>query len=185
MELLEAIKGRRSIRKYDADRNVPGEVLDALLDAARWAPSWANVQPVRFIIVRDAGRRKALASCLSAGNPATKAVETAPITVVFAAALGKSGCYKGKPCDDKAWHLFDAGLAMQNFCLAAHAFGLGAVICGNMDYRKIAGQLGVPDGFQVVAMTPLGYPAQEAKAPPRREIADLKSDEIWSPRLEK
>ncbi|MHC4661068.1 MAG: nitroreductase family protein [Planctomycetota bacterium] len=184
MDVFEAIKNRRSIRKYDPERPVSGETLDAVLDAARWAPSWANTQCVRYIVVRGEEKKKELAAKLSEKNPAAKAIMSAPVTVVLVAALESSGYYKGKATDDKAWHMFDAGLAAQNFCLAAHAMGLGTVISGAMDYRAIEKILGVPEGFQVVAMTPLGYPAKDSSAPPRKELDRLKSDEAWGAQLE-
>jgi nitroreductase len=184
MELFEAVLGRRSIRKYDSERPVADEVVDRLIDMARWAPSWANTQCVRYIIVRDAERRAKLAETLSPKNPSAKAFSAAPVVVAFVAALEKSGYYKGKASDDKAWHLFDAGLAVQNFCLAAHAMGLGTVICGAMDYHAAGSLLETPPGYQVVAMTPLGYPAKEPSAPPRREVSGLRCNETWNARLE-
>ncbi|TET38041.1 MAG: nitroreductase [Planctomycetota bacterium] len=184
MELFEAVKGRRSIRKYDPERPVPDEIIDRLVDMARWAPSWANTQCVRYIIVRDPERREKLAGTLSPKNPSTKAFSAAPVVIAFVAALEKSGYYKGKASDDKAWHLFDTGLAVQNFCLAAHALGLGTVICGAMDYHAAEDLLGTPPGYQVVAMTPLGYPAKEARGPARREVSGLRCNETWSALME-
>jgi len=184
MELFEAIRNRRSIRKYHSDKPVSDEMIDELIDVARWAPSWANTQCVRYLVVRDPDRRNKLAETLSPKNPAAKAFRAAPVVVAFVSALERSGYYKGKASDDKAWHLFDTGLAVQNFCLAAHAMGLATVICGAMDYHAAEKLLGVPSSHQVIAMIPLGYAAKEASAPARKDLSGLKCSETWNSRLE-
>ncbi len=176
MDLDGAISGRRSRRKYSS-APVTREEIAALADAARMAPSWANTQCVRLVVVRKPETRKALAGTLSEKNPARQAMEQAPVAVAFVARLGTAGCKAGKPVDDKDWYMFDTGLAVQNFCLKAHAMGLGTVIVGYFDYRKAGGILGVPDGFEVVALTPVGRPEGEASAPPRLAPEELIHEE--------
>ena len=172
MEISEVIKGRRSVRKYAAQPLEDG-VVEELLDAARWAPSWANLQCTRFIVVRDQRTKERLVEAMSPRNPARNAVAGAPVVVVFVGKIDASGHKDGRPVDDKAWYMFDVGLAMQNFCLAAHATGLGTVIVGSFDYGKADEIVNVPEGYQVVAFTPLGYPEGESKAPPRKEISEV------------
>ena len=172
MELHKAIYDRRSVRKFK-DEPIDEALVEKLVDAARWAPSWANTQCVRYVVVRNPATKAKLADILSPNNPARAAVTQAPVVVVFVAKLGVSGCKKGQPVDDKAWHMFDTGMAMQNFCLAAHAEGLGTVVCGFFDYKAAGETLGVSADYQVVAFTPLGRPDGEANAPPREEIDDL------------
>ncbi|MBA7558982.1 NADPH-flavin oxidoreductase [subsurface metagenome] len=173
MEVMEAIKTRRSIRKYKAtpvdDKNV-----ELVLEAARWAPSWANTQCWRFIVVRDSSIKSELADTLTSRNPSTEAVRHAPVVIVACAELGKSGYYKGGPATDKGdWFMFDVALAMQNLALAAHSLGLGTVHVGLFDAKRAAAILGVPQNFNVVEMTPLGYPDQEPTAPPRKELSEI------------
>ena len=174
MDVLETIKTRRSIRKYKATP-VDDKTLEQVLEAARWAPSWANTQSWRFVIVKDEKIRAQLTDVLSANNPATEAVKNAPVVIVACAQVGRAGCYRGEPSTEKGvyWYMFDAGLAMQNLVLAAHALGLGTVHIGAFDAKKAADILGVPEGFCVVEMTPLGYPDQEAKVPPRKELSEI------------
>jgi nitroreductase len=183
MEVFEAIKTRRSIRHYKPDP-VADEALRKVLEAAQWAPSWANVQCWRFIVVRDNSITVELANSLvqtvksSDGtiyNPASKAITQAPVVIVACAELGKSGIRPdGTPDTDKGdWFMFDVALAMENLALAAHALGLGTVITGALDAKKAAKILGVPAGYCVVAMTPLGFPAREGKAPPRKELSEI------------
>ncbi len=178
MDLFEAITRRRSFRKY-TDEPVKDEELERCLDAARWAPSWANTQCTRFVVVKDKDTRAKIAGLLSEKNPARHAVEDAPLVVVFAARLGESGFIKGERTDDKEWYMFDAGLSMQNFCLAAHALGLGTVIVGLMDYKGIENLLGLDENFQVVALTPLGRPDGGDRPPARKEIPELRHDGSW------
>lgn len=69
--------------------------------------------------------------------------------------------------------MFDIGLAVENLCLTAHSLGLGTVIIGLFDAKKVEGLLGVPENISVVAMTPLGYPEQQVSAPKRKELTDF------------
>ncbi|MFC1928091.1 nitroreductase family protein [Chloroflexota bacterium] len=178
MEVLEAIKSRRSIRRYKATP-VDDKTLELVLEAARWAPSWANTQCWRFIVVRDASIKDKLADTLRSARPdgknaATEAVRNAPVVIVACAELKKSGYYHGEPTTDKGdWYMFDVALAMQNLALAAHSLDLGMVQVGLFDAKKVASILEVPEGFCVVSMTPLGYPDQEPGTVPRKELSEI------------
>jgi nitroreductase len=173
METLEAIKTRRSIRKYTTTP-VPDEILTQILEAARWAPSWANTQCWRFIVVRNDETKQQLAAALSNNNPSTNAIKTAPIVIAVCIELKKSGYYKGEATTIKGdFGMFDAGLAMENLALAARALGLGTVHVANFDVKKIEAILGVPEGFTIVEITPLGYPDGESRTPPRKELAEI------------
>ena len=178
MEVLEAIRTRRSIRQQKTDP-IDDETLQKILEAARWAPSWANTQCWRFIVVRDSSIKDKLANTLRSRrtggkNAAAEAVRNAPVVIVACAELEKSGFYQGEPSTEKGdWYMFDVALAMQNLVLAAHALGLGTVIVGAFSAKKAASILGVPEGFCVVAMTPLGFPAQEGRAPLRKERSEI------------
>ncbi|HEY49832.1 MAG TPA: nitroreductase [Dehalococcoidia bacterium] len=173
MELMQAIKERRSVRKYKPDP-VSDEKIDAVLEAARWAPSWANTQCWRFIVVRDPELKERLAGTLKPeSNRAIAAIKQAPVTIVACAQLAKAGYYKGEQGTDKGdWFMFDVALAMQNLTLAAHAIGLGTVHVGFFDARAVAELLDVPEGVAVVEMTPLGYPDEKPSPPNRRELAE-------------
>ena len=172
MEVMEAIKTRRSVRKYKPTP-VDDRTVETVLEAARWAPSWKNTQCWRFIVVRDSGIKAELADTLIA-NPTTEAIIEAPAVIVACAELGKSGLKGGAYITDKGdWYMFDVALAMQNLTLAAHSLGLGTVHVGQFDARKAAEILGVPEGVCVVEMTPLGYPDQEAEVTTRKELAEI------------
>jgi len=173
MELFQAIRDRRSIRKYKTTP-VSEEQLNTILEAARWAPSWANTQCWSFVVVRDNETKERLGDTLSSANPATAAIKSAPIVIVACAQLGRSGYYKGAPVTDKGdWFMFDVALAMQNLTLAAHGLGLGTVHVGLFDAAKVAQILAVPEGIAVVEMTPLGYPEDQPAAPRRKELSEF------------
>ena len=182
MDIDQAIRGRRSVRRYKPDP-VDDRMVEAVLDAARWAPSWANSQCWRFVVVRDAATRSRLAGTLfgvGSGRPnrAAEGLTVAPIAIAVCAQFGQAGFSHGeeKPraITDKGdyWYMFDAGLAMQNLCLAAHARGLGTVIIGAFDAKAAGEVLGVPAEFTVVALTPLGHPDETPAVRPRRELTE-------------
>ncbi|MGQ9646316.1 MAG: nitroreductase family protein, partial [Thermodesulfobacteriota bacterium] len=179
MDLMEAIKGRRSIRKYKAEP-VSEEVVQKVMEAVRWSPSWANTQCWEVILVRDPSMKSELANTLTPTNPARSAMTEAPIVVVLCGKRGVSGFKKGEAATVKGdWLMFDTGIAMQNLCLAAHALGLGTVIVGLFDHRKAEEILGVPQSVEVVAMTPLGYPAAQGSAPKRNEVSEFVFNERY------
>jgi nitroreductase len=116
-------------------------------------------------------------------NPASIAVNTVPVIIVVCAEMGKSGAKAGTggeyTTDKGDWFMFDAALAVQNMVLAAHALGLGTVIIGAFDAAKAEKVLGVPQGFRVVTMFPVGVPAHEGKVPPRKELPELVIKDKW------
>ena len=173
MELMEVIKGRRSIRKYRPDP-VPDEVLQKVFEGVRWAPSWANTQCWEVIVVKDAKVKSELATTLNKMNPALSSMTGAPVVLALCGKKGVSGLHKSRTFTVEGdWLLFDTGIAIQNLCLTAYSLGLGTVIIGSFDHKKAQEILGVPQNVEVVAMTPLGYPAAEGMTPKRKEISEF------------
>jgi nitroreductase len=187
MELFEAIKKRRSIRRYKADP-VDDKKIQAILEAGRWAPSWSNTQCWRFVVVRDSKVRAKLADTLmkiklpdkEVPNPGSIAINTVPVVIVVCAEIGKSGTKPGPGggggdyvTDKGDWFMFDTALAVQNMVLAAHAQGLGTVIIGAFDAAQAEKALNVPNGYRIVTFFPVGIPAQEGKAPSRKELSEI------------
>ena len=182
MNVTDAIKSRRSVRKYKVDP-ISEETLTMVLESARWAPSWANTQCWRFVVVREPETKARIAEALRQGNPATDAVRNAPVVIVACAELGKSGFYKGEAATDKGdWFMFDVALAMQNLVLAAHELGLGTVHVSLMDAKKIGEIVKVPEGVRVVELTPLGYPEEQPQGPGRRELGEIVFHERYGQR---
>lgn len=175
MDSLECLLTRRSIRKFK-DQDVDNETLQKVIEAARYAPSWANTQCWEFVVVRDQGVKEQLAQTLPEGNPARKSVTQAPVVM---AVLGKhelSGYYKGQAATNKddTWYMFDVGLASENLALAAHSLGLGSVILGLFDATAAEKVLSVPAGVSLVALMPLGYPEKiPSRAPSRKQLCEF------------
>lgn len=179
MDVLEAIRNRRSIRKYKADP-VDDETLEIVLEAARLAPSWANTQCWRFIVVRDSDTKARIAETIApnptlGANPASNAIKNAPVLIVACAEKGISGSFQGKTSTDKgdSWYMFDVALAMENLVLAATSLGLGTVHVGLFDCRRVESILEIPDNHCVVEMTPLGYPEFQPNPRPRKEMREI------------
>lgn len=179
MDVMQAIRERRSVRHYKPDPVRP-EDLQAVLEAARLAPSWANTQCWKFVVVRDPETRARLAGALNPGNPAAAAITEAPVVIAACAETGKSGYKRGEVTTDKGdWFMFDVGIAMQNLVLAAHSLGLGTVHVGLADARKAAEILGLPPGIVFVEMTPLGYPSESPRVIPRKDLSEIVFNEKY------
>ena len=172
-DFMDIIKGRRSIRNYQA-KEIPEEILNDILQAVRWSPSWANTQCWEAIIVRDQGLKEALAATLGKANPAQKAMTAAPVVLALCGKVKSSGYYKGQAATKFGdWLMFDLGIVAQNICLTAYSKGLGTVIVGLFDNAKAVEILGVPEGYELLVFIPVGYPGKESPAPKRREISDF------------
>jgi len=173
MDVEEAIKGRRSIRKY-TDDDVPDEVIFKIIDAARWAPSWGNVQCWEFVVIKDKEIKEKIIECVPSFNPARKAVETAPVIIAVLGKKGVSGTIAGNYVTEKGdWLMFDTALATQNMCLQAFSLGYGTLIIGIFDSKKVAEILGVPEDYEVVVLVTAGKPHKIPSPPKRREIGEI------------
>lgn len=173
MELLEAINSRHSIRKFN-NNPVEEEKLQAILDAVRMSPSWANTQCWRMIVVKDRMVCEKLSELsyvesffATRGykiNPSKKALAEAPVDIILCADPDVSGSIWGQD-----YYLVDAGIAAQNLMLAAHAQGLGSVFVGVFQEDKIKNMLDIPEKIRIVGIFPVGYPAEEKKTGPARK----------------
>lgn len=167
MDIHETIKTRRSVRAYE-DRPVADELLERLLEAARWAPSASNLQPWKLVVVRDAGRRRDLAVA------ARQQLFISQAPVVLAAVALDPG--RLMPCDIPPYAV-DAAIAIDHLTLAAAAEGLGTCWIGAFDQDRVKGILGVPEDQKVVALLPLGYPADSPGEKKRKPLTELVSYE--------
>lgn len=172
-QFLEGLKARRSVRKFQ-DKPVSQETLQTLMEAVQWSPSWANTQCWEVVVVKDPALREQLQATLAKGNPATKTVVSAPLLLVLCAKKNSSGYYNGQVTTKYGdWMLYDLGIATQSLCLTAHSLGLGSVVVGLFDHDAAAKVVGLPEGYELVSMLPMGYPDQAPKAPPRKEISQF------------
>jgi len=150
VKVLEAIRKRRSVRAY-APEPIPGDVMERMRQALRFAPSACNYQPWHFVFVSDERLRREIAQAASG----QQWMAVAPITVVACAlpaqAYKSMGGY-GNSAD------IDVAIALDHLTLAAVAEGLGTCWIGAFAEPQIKRLLGIPRSVKVVAMTPLGYP---------------------------
>ena len=171
--IIQAIKDRRSIRRFKPDPVAP-EALEAVLEAIRWAPSWGNTQCWEVIVVKEPDQRELLDSTLPKKNSAKGSMLEAPIVLAMAAVKGKSGYYKEQVQTRFGdWMLYDCALASQNACLMAHALGLGTVILGQFDHTAIEEALALPRDYSMVCLIAMGHPAKKSLRTPRREIKEF------------
>lgn len=178
-DIMENIKERRSIRKYE-DKNVSDEIIKQLLEAVKWTPSWNNTQCWEVIIVKDRAIKENLQQTITKGNPATKSIVEAPVILALCGKLNSSGYFNNKAATKFGdWFMFDIALATQNICLVAHRLGLGTVIVGLLDHDRASEVLKVRAGYELVVLIPLGYPAKIPSAPKRRNIEDFTHYDIF------
>lgn len=180
------IAARWSGRAYDVARPVNQELMIALLEAARWAPSCYGDQPWRFVLwsrSADAAGWERAFDCLSPGNQTW--VKNAPLLLLVCA--DSLFNHNSQP---NRWAQYDTGAAAENLCLQAEALGLMAHQMGGFDADRIRTEAGVPERFTPMAMVAVGYPAdpvtwseevaERENAPrKRRELGELFFAGAW------
>lgn len=173
---MELIKSRRSVRKF-TEEPVSHEVLEEVIDAARFAPSWKNTQIARYHIIENKELQKKIAEdCVLGFEFNTKTLSRCPVIVVVSYITKRCGYERDgsfSTSKEDRWEMFDAGIATQTFCLAAHEKGLGTCIMGIFDDAKVAEVIGLPENQKVGAVLALGHPAFAPDAPARKEVSDL------------
>jgi nitroreductase len=167
MDILETIKTRRSIRKYQ-NKEVKTETVEKLIEAARWAPSAGNIQPWEFIIVEDQEIKQKLADAAYGQS----FIEEAPTVIVVCADENRTAEGYG----DRGKTLYciqDTAAAIQNIHLTAHSLGLGTCWIGAFAENQAKEILQIPKGTRPVAMVPVGYPAESPPPRHRRPLKDI------------
>ncbi len=159
MSLMDVILTRRSIRQYET-KEIPQEVLRQILEAGRQAPSAANRQPIRFVVVKDPDILKVLCDSILA-----RFVKYAPAAIV--------GCADVKSLLTGKWAIVDTAIAMQNMVIAASTFGVGSCWIGACDEDKIKELLKIPDRWKVVALVTFGYPAEHPGPRQKKSFEDM------------
>ena len=173
MDIFQAINSRRSIRKYQ-DVPIEWEKVGQVLDAARLAPSWKNMQCWRFLVLNSPEKKEVLLCAFSDDNPGKKALAQAPVIILACADPAQSGVENGIE-----YYIADTAIAFEHICLAAHGLGLGTCWMGWYDEPAMKELLGIPAGIRVVGVTPLGYPDQEPKQRPRKDLHEIAYYNNW------
>jgi nitroreductase len=169
-KILEIIKRRHSVRSY-LDRPIEEEKLLTVLEAARLAPSASNSQPWHFYIVRDKDKIAALAGKMPLGSQliANSFIAQAPVVVVATAGPLSFLSRIASFVVNKKWYYLDLGIALEHMVLTACELGLGSCWIGWFDQAKVKQLLALPEGEEVIALLPLGYPSDPAVPPKNRK----------------
>lgn len=161
MDLYEAIKTRRSVRKY---KNIPiqPDKLHRIWEAARWAPSACNLQPWKFLVISSKRNRERLRGIIQ-----DWALE-APVLVI---ALGNKELAWRR--DNQSVHQIDVAIAVEHIVLAATAEGLGSCWICAYDRARLSKALNIPQEWEPVAVVPLGYSDDNSPRSARKEIPEI------------
>ena len=169
MDLFEAIKTRYSVRGYKPD-SIDDGLLHQVLEAARQAPTAANKQPFRIVVVHTEGRAADLARIYGRSW-----LVEAPLVLAMVAVPGEAW----RRSDGKLYDEVDAAIAMDHLVLAATALGLGTCWIAAFNPAAAREVLGLPDDVEPVALTPLGYPDKRPAGTGRRPLEELVKYERW------
>ena len=167
LDTIETIMSRRSIRKYQPDEILEGD-LRTIVEAGRQAPSAANRQPWHFVVVKDPDLKQKVAAACS------EQTWMAQAHLIIAAV--------GLPAASEKWFAIDTTIALQTMVLAAHSLGYGTCWIGSFDEEEVKGLLGLPAGLEVICLTPMGVPAAHPEARDRKDLSEVFSlDEYGRP----
>lgn len=169
MEFLELAKKRYSVRAYKNEA-VEDEKLNAILEAARFAPTAVNYQPFQIIVIKTEGREEELKRIYQA-----EWFREAPIVICVCAIPNNAW----KRRDGKNYADVDATIVMDHIILAATSMGLGTCWIGAFDVNAAKEVLNLPDGVEPLVFTPIGYPADQIGEKNRKEISELVRYEKW------
>jgi len=168
--VLEAVRNRRSVIRFETVP-VGEEKIQAILEAGRWAPSWLNKQPWKFIVITDPGVKERVSEF--APTIFSLAIKEAPVCIAV--------CVDSK--EDPYHFIEDAAAATQNMALAAHSQGLGSCWIGvfNLEGAKDSAEakireiLDVPRDFRLISLLPIGIP----KYTPEKDRKKLSEIVYW------
>ena len=167
MDTLDAIKKRRSIRKY-LDVPVEWYKVTKILEAGKQAPSSGNLQNWRFIIVTDKKMRRKLAEA----SLQQYWMESAPVHIVVCSQLTIAKQFYGLR-GERFYTIQNCAAAIQNMLLAAHSLGLGSCWVGAFDEGKLKTLLDIPEDVRPEAIITIGYPDENPEEPEEYELYDV------------
>jgi nitroreductase len=176
MDVFEAIRVRRSIRRYKS-RPVEKGKLERILEAGRLAPSTANKQPWHFVVVTDPSLIEAL-RVAHERDPFVKntsEILTAPVVIVACADTSKAWIRR----DGEEYWKVDVAIALQSMVLCATEEGLATCWIAAFDAEATRRVLKIPEEIKIVALTPLGYPDETREASDRRPLSKIVHYQHW------
>ena len=171
MSFAELVRARYSVRAYRPD-SVPDDLLAQVLEAGRLAPTAANRQPIRILVIHTAGREAEL------GRLYAKDWFTAAPVILGVCSVAREAWVREK-IDGRSYADIDAAIVMDHLVLAATDLGLGTCWIASVDPAVARDVLGLPDDVEPLLFTPLGFPADAPGPKERRPLADLVHFERW------
>lgn len=171
MDTITAIKTRRSIRRFKEDK-ISHELLEDIISATSFAPSWKNTQVSRYIAVENEEIKNKIATEYSPEYN-REIILTAPMLLAVSVVKSRSGYERDGTFSTekgKGWQMFDCGIASQTLSLAAHEYGLGTVIMGLFDIEACTKLLEIPAEQELVTLIAIGYADISPVAPKRKEV---------------
>lgn len=160
--VLDVIKTRRSIRKFDGTK-ITEEFMQQILEAGRWAPSGANAQPWRFIVVTEKEKIKSIAErCYYKIFKSRHVGEAAAVVVICADPEAGSQTY-----------LLDAAIAGTNMTLMATSLGIGSCWIGAFEEQNLKNMLHIPGKLKIIALIVFGYEVGKASLTPRLPLSSI------------
>ena len=169
MDVFEAIESRRSIRKY-LNREVEQDKIDKILESARIAPSAANRQEWKFVVVKDQQtRNKLVDACMG-----QKFVANAPVFIPACSTESE----KVMPCGQYAYSV-DLSIALSFMILEATELGLGTCWLGAFKEDEVKSILNIPEEVRLVGLTTLGYADESPEKRPRKSFEEVVTYEKW------
>lgn len=165
MTVYETIEARRSVRKYE-EKEIPKDVLERVLNAARLAPSASNRQDWKFILVKEPELKQKVAE---AARNQTFIAEAD--VIIAGVSLNPDRLMS---CEVPAYAV-DLGIAMEHIALAAVEEGLGTCWIGAFNQKQVKELLGIPAEYKVVELMPLGYPADRHRIKVRKSFDEIVS----------
>lgn len=160
--VLDAIKRRRSVRRFDGAK-IPREAMEQILEAGRWAPSGANAQPWRFIVV---ARKETLASvsdrCYYKFFKSRHVGEAGAVVIICA-----------DPDAGSKTYTIDAAISGTNMTLMATSLGIGSCWIGAFEEQNLKNMLHIPERLKIIALIAFGYEVGKASIPPRLPLSSI------------
>lgn len=163
MDILDAIRGRRSIRRFKPNA-IPKEKQEKIIEAAKWAPSAGNQQTRELLLIENQDTKNKLSEAAYGQN----FIAEAPLVLVACANTTKSSRIYGTR-GRNLYSIQDAAAAMQNILLASHSLGLGSCWVGAFDEQQVRKILKIPEDVIPMALIPIGVPDEDPQ-PPKRKI---------------
>jgi nitroreductase len=172
MELFEVIKKRRSIREYESKRVEDEKLKKILNEAARLAPSAKNIQPWKIIVVEDDNLKQKLVEAAKGQKFLAQAY------YVLVVCVNEKECYQ-EHGDYMSSFAVDGAILMDHLILAATDLGLGSCWIAKFNEEKVKDSLNIPTDYRVIALTPLGYPAEKGKDKGRKPLSEIVYKNTW------